>query len=133
MIRRPPRSTRTDTLFPYTTLFRSVGSVAIGGVTLNPGALPQTISSDGTGTLVVTGYNYDPATGEGSVAYVYTLTDNTLDADGTTVSFDLTITDADGDAASDTLDIRIVDAAPTPRADGARPEEPRVGKGAVER
>src|SRR3546814_10123854 len=25
MIRRPPRSTRTDTLFPYTTLFRSPG------------------------------------------------------------------------------------------------------------
>src|SRR3546814_20309088 len=25
MIRRPPRSTRTDTLFPYTTLFRSFG------------------------------------------------------------------------------------------------------------
>src|SRR3546814_12919155 len=35
MIRRPPRSTRTDTLFPYTTLFRSLdvgcgwGSLAI--------------------------------------------------------------------------------------------------------
>src|SRR3546814_17505442 len=31
MIRRPPRSTRTDTLFPYTTLFRSIagGSGAI--------------------------------------------------------------------------------------------------------
>src|SRR3546814_8812148 len=28
MIRRPPRSTRTDTLFPYTTLFRSPVSVA---------------------------------------------------------------------------------------------------------
>src|SRR3546814_4553313 len=28
MIRRPPRSTRTDTLFPYTTLFRSGLSVA---------------------------------------------------------------------------------------------------------
>src|SRR3546814_15151854 len=27
MIRRPPRSTRTDTLFPYTTLFRSAASV----------------------------------------------------------------------------------------------------------
>src|SRR3546814_13017422 len=27
MIRRPPRSTRTDTLFPYTTLFRSVWGV----------------------------------------------------------------------------------------------------------
>src|SRR3546814_14165488 len=26
MIRRPPRSTRTDTLFPYTTLFRSFGA-----------------------------------------------------------------------------------------------------------
>src|SRR3546814_17847998 len=25
IIRRPPRSTRTDTLFPYTTLFRSAG------------------------------------------------------------------------------------------------------------
>src|SRR3546814_6248515 len=28
MIRRPPRSTRTDTLFPYTTLFRSPQQVA---------------------------------------------------------------------------------------------------------
>src|SRR3546814_591867 len=28
MIRRPPRSTRTDTLFPYTTLFRSDGDLA---------------------------------------------------------------------------------------------------------
>src|SRR3546814_7615218 len=35
MIRRPPRSTRTDTLFPYTTLFRStalVESVAMGSI-----------------------------------------------------------------------------------------------------
>src|SRR3546814_14456463 len=31
MIRRPPRSTRTDTLFPYTTLFRS-GLVAVAGL-----------------------------------------------------------------------------------------------------
>src|SRR3546814_2976060 len=29
MIRRPPRSTRTDTLFPYTTLFRSPRSLLI--------------------------------------------------------------------------------------------------------
>src|SRR3546814_4353723 len=27
MIRRPPRSTRTDTLFPYTTLFRSLSQI----------------------------------------------------------------------------------------------------------
>src|SRR3546814_13161388 len=30
MIRRPPRSTRTDTLFPYTTLFRSEATRALG-------------------------------------------------------------------------------------------------------
>src|SRR3546814_3545484 len=33
MIRRPPRSTRTDTLFPYTTLFRSNG--ACGGISID--------------------------------------------------------------------------------------------------
>src|SRR3546814_3147193 len=32
MIRRPPRSTRTDTLFPYTTLFRSACGKGDGGV-----------------------------------------------------------------------------------------------------
>src|SRR3546814_10699072 len=31
MIRRPPRSTRTDTLFPYTALFRSVGANGADG------------------------------------------------------------------------------------------------------
>src|SRR3546814_12355141 len=31
MIRRPPRSTRTDTLFPYTTLFRSSLPAFLGG------------------------------------------------------------------------------------------------------
>src|SRR3546814_2374873 len=48
MIRRPPRSTRTDTLFPYTTLFRSTlarrrrhiadgdGSVVAVGILLPP-------------------------------------------------------------------------------------------------
>src|SRR3546814_12122811 len=34
MIRRPPRSTRTDTLFPYTTLFRSRFIAAVSGKTL---------------------------------------------------------------------------------------------------
>src|SRR3546814_15257409 len=32
MIRRPPRSTRTDTLFPYTTLFRSPWTISIGAL-----------------------------------------------------------------------------------------------------
>src|SRR3546814_5827721 len=36
MIRRPPRSTRTDTLFPYTTLFRSVEvEMVVAGVDLD--------------------------------------------------------------------------------------------------
>src|SRR3546814_20671252 len=30
MLRLPPRSTRTDTLFPYTTLFRSAGEICVG-------------------------------------------------------------------------------------------------------
>src|SRR3546814_7588538 len=37
MIRRPPRSTRTDTLFPYTTLFRSLDfPSAIGRISPQP-------------------------------------------------------------------------------------------------
>src|SRR3546814_17516966 len=39
MIRRPPRSTRTDTLFPYTTLFRS--DFAVRGVDIDPLARAQ--------------------------------------------------------------------------------------------
>src|SRR3546814_21104596 len=34
MIRRPPRSTRTDTLFPYTTLFRSLGRPGCAGTVI---------------------------------------------------------------------------------------------------
>src|SRR3546814_10806547 len=37
MIRRPPRSTRTDTLFPYTTLFRSAVQQRADGRAVPPG------------------------------------------------------------------------------------------------
>src|SRR3546814_6331180 len=37
MIRRPPRSTRTDTLFPYTTLFRSVRHIGAQHIALLAG------------------------------------------------------------------------------------------------
>src|SRR3546814_14614605 len=40
MMRRPPRSTRTDTLFPYTTLFRS-GTGGVGRVCLPLRALVE--------------------------------------------------------------------------------------------
>src|SRR3546814_6067286 len=36
MIRRPPRSTRTDTLFPYATLFRSASSSCCSGRASRP-------------------------------------------------------------------------------------------------
>src|SRR3546814_20371558 len=48
MIRRPPRSTRTDTLFPYTTLFRSLEAprrpvfVAFAGGQAPPAAAKRT-------------------------------------------------------------------------------------------
>src|SRR3546814_16944424 len=49
MIRRPPRSTRTDTLFPYTTLFRSDCGADGGGATVAAGAglsrLPRLVAA----------------------------------------------------------------------------------------
>src|SRR3546814_13523076 len=59
MIRRPPRSTRTDTLFPYTTLFRSVGSPppCFQGDVVRPdqprrkGARPAGRGADGQGEV----------------------------------------------------------------------------------
>src|SRR3546814_8783604 len=49
MIRRPPRSTRTDTLFPYTTLFRSTrGPFAVLAVSaLSPKLDDRHIESQG--------------------------------------------------------------------------------------
>src|SRR3546814_12038598 len=52
MIRRPPRSTRTDTLFPYTTLFRSVRARSSSA---------RTLKSDLRGAIscgVVPGYQF---------------------------------------------------------------------------
>src|SRR3546814_18305021 len=48
MIRRPPRSTRTDTLFPYTTLFRSVRRAPKYPA---PGSGTNKVFSAGAGTV----------------------------------------------------------------------------------
>src|SRR3546814_5855095 len=45
MIRRPPRSTRTDTLFPYTTLFRSPFLVIVRGFQALGAAAAMSVSS----------------------------------------------------------------------------------------
>src|SRR3546814_3021230 len=44
-IRRPPRSTRTDTLFPYTTLFRSLAGARNFGHMRNARYLPSVATS----------------------------------------------------------------------------------------
>src|SRR3546814_10525690 len=52
MIRPPPRSTRTDTLFPYTTLFRSgyhgvgFGGISVGGIVSNRRVFPMIPGAD---------------------------------------------------------------------------------------
>ncbi|OWQ92884.1 beta strand repeat-containing protein [Sphingopyxis witflariensis] len=115
-----------------------VGSVSINGVAVNPGALPQQIFADATGTLVINSYSYDPATGQGAINYTYTLNDNTLNNSGTNVTFDVVVTDLDGDAAEGDLTIRIIDDAPTAvndvdsvTEDGGSGENPPTADGNV--
>src|SRR3546814_19859817 len=66
MIRRPPRSTRTDTLFPYTTLFRSLAD----HIALHEAGLPfdhervdlkTKVTADGADYRTVTAKGYVPA------------------------------------------------------------------------
>src|SRR3546814_8966976 len=61
MIRRPPRSTRTDTLFPYTTLFRSEGvHKGRGGVVAGePGLVVRVGARETDGRDEVVGDPYD--------------------------------------------------------------------------
>src|SRR3546814_14833304 len=47
MIRRPPRSTRTDTLFPYTTLFRSPANPAASNLFRHGCCLISVLAGDG--------------------------------------------------------------------------------------
>src|SRR3546814_8169283 len=52
MIRRPPRSTRTDTLFPYTTLFRS-GQLAVTVLVLLAGTARTRLVATDFGAVVL--------------------------------------------------------------------------------
>src|SRR3546814_13408630 len=66
MIRRPPRSTRTDTLFPYTTLFRSEsGSVGPG---TGWQAAPLLVE-DGNGVLVAASPAYFKTHSQGEYVF----------------------------------------------------------------
>src|SRR3546814_7457077 len=70
MIRRPPRSTRTDTLFPYTTLFRSLYRASafphrwefVGALRDDAGAEPSPFEHDGRWWMfaeTAPGWRYD--------------------------------------------------------------------------
>src|SRR3546814_1160220 len=61
MIRRPPRSTRTDTLFPYTTLFRSLEQL---GQLLHHRAAELLGVDDGDRATVVAGHVVADADGQ---------------------------------------------------------------------
>src|SRR3546814_4293253 len=52
MIRRPPRSTRTDTLFPYTTLFRSASNIRIPVIIMTGhGDIPMSVRAMKAGAV----------------------------------------------------------------------------------
>src|SRR3546814_6281775 len=58
MLRRPPRSTRTDTLFPYATLFRSGDDAVAYGLVLQEAQLGADASGDG-GLAAAAGHRGD--------------------------------------------------------------------------
>src|SRR3546814_2119974 len=63
MRRRPPRSTRTDTLFPYTTLFRSLLDIEGMGIEI-PFALRAVIAKDPLCTIQIGIAQARPAAGK---------------------------------------------------------------------
>ncbi|XYZ21753.1 retention module-containing protein [Aeromonas hydrophila] len=100
-----------------------VQSLTLGGVALVTNgqavtAFPQTIISPLGNQLIVTGINYNPVTGTGSVNYSYTLggsethtqpaNDNSLSE-----SFSVVLVDTDGDNTSGSLDVVILDDVPS--------------------
>src|SRR3546814_4122836 len=69
MIRRPPRSTRTDTLFPYTTLFRSPGTAqhqhrAGDGIPDRPQIDVRDLALEGVGDAGIVGQRSEEHTSE---------------------------------------------------------------------
>src|SRR3546814_10706718 len=68
MIRRPPRCTRTDTLFPYTTLFRSVDATGIvDEVRIDPAAGERVLDPASLGDAQIRALADDPGADVGAV------------------------------------------------------------------
>src|SRR3546814_13215241 len=98
MVRRPPSTTRTDTLFPYTTLFRSYNAFGEGAEERRKWG-PANQDTATLNTARVAAFHYDNAghvtdkvAGDGLTVYAYNLLGqvtreekrgNTGDSDGT--------------------------------------------------
>src|SRR3546814_6439385 len=63
MLRRPPSSTRTDTLFPYTTLFRSGWRVAATAGSLDDDPTSTSKGTSGFGAYALSGESVDVVVG----------------------------------------------------------------------
>src|SRR3546814_14449850 len=61
MIRRPPRSTRTDTLFPYTTLFRSSSDLVRPWPVERHVGVREALPGAGSGSRRIGGWDEGPA------------------------------------------------------------------------
>src|SRR3546814_3063878 len=91
MIRRPPRSTRTDTLFPYTTLFRSFTATTaipkVDGVIYSlPGRVDVGTDQGAASTNTAVTLTIDPGVivfGSTGVSYLAVNRGNKIDAVGT--------------------------------------------------
>src|SRR3546814_15078624 len=129
MIRRPPRSTRTDTLFPYTTLFRSTAynATRAGIATRITGVANGTIAAGSS----------DAVTGDQLNTTNQNITQNAADIsalDGRVTTNEGAITGLQGDVAN--LDGRVTTAEGAitglqTDVAGNRSEERRVGKECV--
>src|SRR3546814_20478209 len=75
MIRRPPGSTRTDTLFPYTTLFRSLGLVVAFVVMGNQGIAQESFSVSGKVISATSGTAIEGATVTNKRTRIHAVTD----------------------------------------------------------
>ena len=95
-------------------------TLTIDGITVT-GTPGQTFAGD-HGTLTVTGYTYDAATGNGTITYQYVLGDNTS-GDSTNDQFAISIADQDGDTTAATLTIAIIDDVPSISVVAAAPNK----------
>src|SRR3546814_20070287 len=80
MIRRPPRSTRTDTLFPYTTLFRSICECLDENGRAHHAFAPATIAAHSASSITfmpnsAAFLSFDPAPGPATTKSVLAETD----------------------------------------------------------